>query len=217
MDLPAENHSWFHPRDTEGGALAPLNDMAFGRLWHGFMTARVMIAIALLLLQILIHALGQPVSNWVLLVCGAYLMAALAIRVLARPARVGQTLGVQWITTIGVDVAAYSALQLLQAGNVNYAPLLGLPLLLASVLGSRTLALGTAAVITLMLLAEAWWVALHQPGESTARFLQAGLTGTGYFIVAFLANQLAARLAPQSRSRGAARWRRGCRPRSASW
>lgn len=196
METPAENHSWFHPRDTEGSLLAPLDDMAFSRLWHGFMTARVLIALALLLLQALIHTLGQPVSGWVLGVCVGYLSAALAIRVLGRPLLAGRGFGSQWVTTIGVDVVVYSALQILQTtSSVNYAPLLGLPLLLASILGSRTVALGTAAAITLLLLGEAWWLTLHQPGDATGRFLQAGLTGTGYFIVAFLANQLASRLA----------------------
>jgi two-component system sensor histidine kinase PilS (NtrC family) len=44
-------------------------------------------------------------------------------------------------------------------------------------------------------LAEAWVIALQLPQEMAPRFLQAGLTGLGYFAVAVLVNQLAARLA----------------------
>jgi two-component system, NtrC family, sensor histidine kinase PilS len=63
------------------------------------------------------------------------------------------------------------------------------------VLGSVSLALATAAAVTLLLLADAWWVSLLAPTDVTSRFMQAGLTGSGLFIVAFLTNQLAARLA----------------------
>ena len=191
----AGRHSWFHPRDSEGSMLPAGTDLASVRLWHGFMTARVMMAGALLLLQALIHALGQPVSNWTLAVCGAYLLATLAMRLFGRPELPGRSFSGQWVGTIGSDVLAYSALQMLQSGSMNYAPLFGLPLLLASVLGSRLLALGTAAAITLLLLGEAWWTSLNGASEGTSRLLQAGLTGLGYFIVAFLGNQLAARLA----------------------
>ena len=39
------------------------------------------------------------------------------------------------------------------------------------------------------------WLSLQAPGDATPRFLQAALTGAGCFVVALLANQLAARLA----------------------
>ena len=209
MSSAAENQSWFHPRDSEASVLPPSNDLAFGRLWHGFMTARLMMAMAILLLQGLVHALGQQVNPWVLAVCGSYLAATIAVRVLAQPTVPGRGRSPQWFYTIGVDLLAFALLQWLQHSTVNYAPLFGLPLLLASVLGSRMLALGTAAAITLLLLGEAWWAGANNPAEATARLLQAGLTGLGYFIVAFLANQLASRLAREEqlarRSESAAR------------
>jgi two-component system sensor histidine kinase PilS (NtrC family) len=113
------------------------------------------------------------------------------VRMLARPKRPGSTFDAQWLSTIGVDVLAFSALNFLQPGAINYTALFALPVLLASVLGPMLLALGTAASVTLLLLADA---SLHPLGESTARFLQAGLSGSGFFIVALLANQLALRL-----------------------
>jgi two-component system sensor histidine kinase PilS (NtrC family) len=83
----------------------------------------------------------------------------------------------------------------LQSSGINYTPLFALPVLLASILGPIALALGTAASVTLLLLMDAWWASLHLTGESAARFLQSGLSGSGFFAVALLANQLALRLA----------------------
>lgn len=180
---------------AQGAAFSGREDFAFERLWNGFMTARILIALVLLLLQGFIYGLGQPVAEWLVLLCGSYLAAALAVRFLSRPQPPGQTFDPQWVATIGVDLLAFSALQHMQAGGINYTPLFALPVLLASVLGPVLLALGTAAVVTLLLLADAWSLSLQPFGEGASRFLQAGLTGTGIFVVAFLANQLAARLA----------------------
>jgi two-component system, NtrC family, sensor histidine kinase PilS len=104
---------------------------------------------------------------------------------------------------------AISTLQFLQAAGINYTPLFALPVLMGSVLGSGLLALGTAAGVALLLLMDAWVLSMSVPAETAARFLQAGLTGIGYFALAFLANQMAARLSREEsaarRSRRAAR------------
>lgn len=171
-------------------------DSAFDRLWHGFMTARVMIALVLLALLASLFGLGQAVNSGLMLICGVYLSAALAVRLFAKPLPPGQTFDAQWFSTIGVDIMAFSALQYLQAGGINYTPLFALPLLLAAVLGSLLLALGTAAGVALLLLGDAWVQTLTH-GDSASRFLQAGMTGIGFFVVAFLGNQLASRLSRQ--------------------
>lgn len=180
------------PRDAVAG------DSAFYRLWRGFMTARVTIAVALLALLALLYGLGgagRGVNIWLVGLCTSYLAAAIAVRIFTRPLPPGRAFDPQWVSTIGVDLLAFSTLQFLQAGNVNYLPLFALPVLTAGVLGSQLLALATAASVTLLLLGDAWLWALHLPEGDAARFLQAGLTGIGYFAVALLANQLAARLA----------------------
>ncbi|MBW8722522.1 MAG: PAS domain-containing sensor histidine kinase, partial [Polaromonas sp.] len=59
---------------------------------------------------------------------------------------------------------------------------------------------GTAASVTLLLLVDAWSNALQQLGDSSARFLQSGLSGSGFFLVALLANHLALRLAREEQS-----------------
>jgi len=182
---------------------------SFGRLWHVFMTARVAIAAVLVILQAFIYALGNIPNHWSIATCIAYLCATLAVRVWSRPRPPGSTFDAQWVLTIGVDVIAFSALNFLQSSGINYTPLFALPVLLSSVLGPILLAFGTAASVTLLLLADAWWSSLQALGDSNARFLQSGLSGSGFFLVALLANHLALRLAREEqlakRSQSAAR------------
>jgi len=189
--------SWFGTDARTPGAAASVTtgDAAYGRQWHAFMTARVMIAGVLLLMQVFAYLLGQSASLLLLDLCTLYLVATLAVRLLASPPKSqGQGFDKQWVMTIAVDVLCYSALHFLQGGNINYTPLFALPVLLAAVLGSLLLALGTTAAVTLLLLTDAWWMALQLPAEVTSRFLQAGLTGSGLFVVALLTHQLASRL-----------------------
>lgn len=191
--------------------VALTRDSAFARLWRGFMSARVAIGLVLLALLTVLSALvpGLNVSDWLIGLCLAYVAAALAVRMFTRPSPPGRTFDPQWVFTIGVDLVAFSTLQFLQAGGINYSPLFALPVLMGSVLGSGLLALATAAGVALLLLADAWVLSLHVPADTAARFLQAGLTGSGYFALAFLANQVAGRLAREERA--ARRGRRAAR------
>jgi two-component system sensor histidine kinase PilS (NtrC family) len=178
------------------------DDSAFYRLWRGFMTARVVIAFALVILLGALWSLGpaRGVNGWLVGLCGTYLAAALTVRALTRPLPPEQGFDPQWVSTIGIDLLAFATLQFLNAAGINYLPLFALPVLTAGVLGSPLLALGTAAAVTLLLLGDAWiWALQQQSDEYTSRFLQAGLTGIGYFAVALLANQLAVRLAREER------------------
>lgn len=168
---------------------------SFGRLWHVFMIARVAIATVLVILQAILQTLGHTLNRWALAVCIAYLCATLAVRLWTRPRPPRSTFDAQWIFTIGLDVIAFSLLNFFHHSGINYTPLFALPVLLASVLGPILLAFGTAASVTLLLLADASWISLQGAGDFNARFLQAGLSGSGFFLVAWLANQLALRLA----------------------
>jgi two-component system sensor histidine kinase PilS (NtrC family) len=192
-DVPAPSSDYAFASEPAGVT----RDSAFGRLWRGFMTARVAIAIVLLVLLSALFMLvpGLNISYWLIGLCSAYLVAVLAVRMFTQPSPPGQTFDPQWVSTIGVDLVAFSALQFLQAGGINYSPLFALPVLMGSVLGSGLLALGTAAGVALLLLTDAWVLSLHVPSETAGRFLQAGLTGSGLFALAFLANQMAGRLA----------------------
>jgi two-component system sensor histidine kinase PilS (NtrC family) len=197
MNTPSEVPSWFGPSSLTGAALPPEQPTEFVRLWRGFMTARVTLGLMLLLLQGVLFALGQSHSSSLMLICLGYFLATLVVRLLYSARRLGPSFDPQWIVTIGVDVLAFGALQFLQGASINYAPLLALPVLLASVLGSLPLALGTAAGVTLLLLSHAGWLSLTDVADPTARFAQSALTGAGGFVIAFLANQVSTRLASE--------------------
>ena len=184
--------------DGQFGAVEGDPDLgSFRRIWRVFMTARIAIASVLASLQIVIFVMGSGSSRVAVLVCSAYMLATMAVRIwgTARPPR--SRFDTQWLLTIGVDVLAFSLLEHQQAGGINYAPLFALPVLLASVLGPILLALGTAATVTLLLLAHAWWTSLLGAADVNLRLLQAALGGSGFFLAALLANQLAVRLAQQ--------------------
>lgn len=207
MNTPSH---WFETGDKIAGAWENEPEVgSFGRLWRVFMTARVAIAAVLVVLQAVIYALGNITDGWSIALCIGYLCATLAVRLWARPRPPGSTFDAQWVLTIGVDVITFSLLNFLQSSGINYTPLFALPVLLSSILGPILLAFGTAASVTLLLLVEAWWSSLQGVGDSSARFLQSGLSGSGFFLVALLANHLALRLAREEqlakRSQSAAR------------
>lgn len=161
------------------------------------MTARIAIAVVLVAVLGALHTLAPAlnVSRWLVGLCVTYLLAAAAVRVFVVPRGPGRAFDAQWVSTIGVDLVAFAALQYLQAGGMNYSPLFALPVLMAGVLGSTVLALGTAAGVAILQLADAWVLSLEVPAESASRFFQAGLAGTAYFALAFVVNLLARRLA----------------------
>jgi two-component system, NtrC family, sensor histidine kinase PilS len=179
---------------SAGNYLATV-DAPFVRMWRGFLTGRVMVALALLVLQGAGQIINQVADPTVLALCVAYLVATVALRVLARQGPPSPGAGPQWLPSIGLDLAAITAMQLLHAGTMNYTPLFGLPILMAAVLGTLTLALGTTAGVTLLLLGWAWWMGARTGEDDAQRYLQSALTGTGYFIVSYLVHQLATRLA----------------------
>ena len=195
MSPPPEAQSWFGPSLLEPGLEKAENPKEFERLWRGFMTTRVTLGLVLLLLQSTIYVLGVSKDATLILISTVYLAAALIVRLKTRPRQLGFTFDPQWIATIGVDILSFAALQAVQGGSINYAPLFALPILMASVLGSLLLALGAAASVTLLLFADAAWMSMQANGDATAHFLQAALTGAGGFVIAFLASQIATRLA----------------------
>ena len=195
MNQPSEAHSWFGPSLLEPGLEPSDNPQEFERLWRGFMTMRVTLGLVLLLLQSTLYALGTSHDNTLILLCTGYFAAALTVRLKARPRQLGHSVDILWLATIGIDILAFASLQTAQGSSINYAPLFVLPILMASVLGSLLLAMGAAASVTLLLFAYAAWVSLQLPADTTAHFFQAALTGAGCFIIAFLASQIATRLA----------------------
>jgi two-component system, NtrC family, sensor histidine kinase PilS len=175
-------------------------DDAMGRLWNGFMAARILIAGVLVVVLLMLRMFGQLPSNLAFAVCLGYLALAVWTRVMARPLRPSMGFDPQWLWTVGADVGVFAVLLFSQIGILNFTPLFALPVLLASVLGPLLLALATAAAVTLVLLADA----LQSSGgfgtaEMATRYSQAALSSAGLFAVAYLTNQLATRLVRQER------------------
>jgi two-component system, NtrC family, sensor histidine kinase PilS len=197
MASPPENHAWFAQAPIDIVLDSADNLSEFERLWRGFMTARVTLGLVLMVMQAGLWSMGQTGNATLVFICSAYFVAALAVRLFAKPRFLGRSFDPQWLLTVGVDVVVFSALHFMQSGSINYAPLMALPILLASVLGSLFLAMGTAAAVALLLLAHSSWQALQMAGESSSQFAQSALTGAGCFVLAFLSNQLSARLALQ--------------------
>ncbi len=195
MKPEPDAQSWFGPAVLESVVEQADQPGEFERVWRGFMTARVTLGLVLLVLQSTIYTLGNTQDPTLILICTAYFGATLAVRVFAKPRALSTTLDLQWLSTIGVDILTFAALQFTHGSSINYAPLFALPVLVASILGSLLMALGAAASVTLLLFAYAAWLSLQVPGDTTAYFLQAALTGAGCFSVTFLAHQMASRLA----------------------
>jgi two-component system, NtrC family, sensor histidine kinase PilS len=189
--------SWFLPQGESSRRIPPsrlTQALPSPRLWAYLMWARVFIAAMLLLLHVYIY-LQDNRQFWLASLCGAYLVATVAVLVRGKTPLNSEVWSPRWAMTLWVDLAVFAVLQWFQQGGINYTPLFALPVLLASILGPLLLALGGAAVATIVLLAQAWSSTLQDPGLLTSRFLQAGLTGTGLFLIAMLANQLSLRLA----------------------
>jgi len=197
MPNAAPDHSWFGPTALEPVSEPTGDTLEFTRLWQAFMTARLTLGLVLFVLQSGLYAAGLNQSRLLIGICLAYFLGTLGTRLFLRPRYLGQAFNRAWGVLIGLDIGVFSALQLMQGNTLNYTPLFALPILLTSVLGSLRLALGTAASITMLLLASTYWIHRAAPGDATSAFVQAALAGAGYFLIALLAHQLAARLASE--------------------
>ena len=198
--------SEFAPDDSrfmarEATRLVQSGQTAFERIYRTFLAARAALGVALMVTLGVAGLFGLRPSAAVAFVSVAYAAMSISMWLLPRfqkPAVVRPLapLGrAQWLATIGVDLACFIALHVLASGSsLNYAALLVLPVLMAGVLTPRLLALATAAGATLALLATAWLIVLAG-GDGTLQMTQAGLAGSGFFVITVLAGELARRLA----------------------
>lgn len=174
---------------------------AFERLYRAFIAARAALGLALVLALAVGGAFGLRPNLWAALVSVAYAGVAISmwalprLRLPAQPRAMAQLRSPQWLATIGVDLLCFTALHVIaQGASLNYVALLVLPVLMAGVLTPRSMALATAAAVTLALLGAAWPTSLGG-SDSTLQMTQAALAGTGFFVITLLAGELAGRLA----------------------
>lgn len=193
---PSER-SWFGPAAPWAAVIHTDDTREFSRIWQGFMTARFTLGLVLLAMQVTMFATGTAGNVWLIAISLAYFASTLTTGLFGRPLFLGDSFNRHWIRLVGLDVLAFSSLQILQGTHVNYTPLFALPILLASVLASLRLALGTAAGVTVLLLGSTWLSHVAGGTDATLSLLQAALTGVGYFAIALLANQLSNRLSAE--------------------
>lgn len=164
------------------------------RLWNGFLNGRVVVAVVLLALQGLSLTVQSQISPLLWSVCAIYLALTVFTRIAGRRAPPPPQIGWHWLPLIGVDIAVVCLLQLQQTSPMNYAPLLALPILMASALGTLLLAFATTAGVTLLLLGWTGWTGRQGMADLTQQYFQTALTCAGYFLMAYLTHQLAQRL-----------------------
>lgn len=190
-----------------GGLPAPhisraLLETGFERLWQAFMSARVLLGLSVLALHLSARWMGQPLRPWALGLGLLYAVISISQRLWDRPRGPEQDFDRQWLSVIGLDLLFVGLLHLPLFGGVqvlgmHYTPLLGLPVLMAAILGSRPVALGTAALAALMLLGVAALGARHALWDNASDFVQSGLLGAGLMALAWVTNHLAVRLASE--------------------
>jgi len=174
---------------------------AFDRIYRVFLGARAALGVALILTVVLASMFGSRQSILVALVSVAYAVLVLSMWLLPRfnravqPHELARLRGPQWMATIGADIVTFTSLHLLSpSSSFNYVALLVLPVLMAGVLTPRVQALATAAGVALALLGSAW-LSVLSGGDATTLMTQAGLAGSGLFVITVLAGELAGRLA----------------------
>ncbi len=181
------------PKDAGGSG--------FHRLYRSFLAARAALGLALVATQLITAWLGASTSLGPSLLCAAYAMQALGLWLTPRlqrgvsPKALSRISSPHWWLSIGLDLMLFGLLHVLdREAGVNYGALFVLPVLMAGVLSPRLLALATAAMAALLMLGVAAWAMLegHDVG---LRLTQAGLVGSGFFVISLLASELAGRLA----------------------
>ncbi len=179
----------------------PPTPTTFERIYRAFIAARAALGLALVVTLGVAGGFGLRPTRAVALVSVAYAVLTITMWMLPRfrtaavPQSLARLQSPQWLATIGADLVFFTALHLLAPGSsLNYVALLVLPVLMAGVLTPRILALATAAAVTLALLVTAWLEGLGG-GDAALLMTQAGLSGSGFFVITVLAGELAGRLA----------------------
>jgi two-component system sensor histidine kinase PilS (NtrC family) len=172
-----------------------MQPQTFDRFWSTFTKARLAVASALMALQLFAMVWGSSGHWFSAVICGLYVLSVLRDWMAPTPSTEAGSRAWPWTLSVGVDLVVFALLQLLQHGAFNYTLLFALPVLMAAILGTRSMALGAAAVATLFLLGDVAWALLSTGDDSAPRFVQSAITGAGLFLVALLAHQLALRLA----------------------
>lgn len=186
-------------QSREARRVAGASDPALRRVFGTYVAARAVLGLLLAVVPwvVTLPSAGSPLP--MLLLCVGYAAQSVALWLLPQwrqPAdaplmtRLGRG---QWLATIGFDTLVFAALHLYDpSANLNFGALLVLPVLMAGVLTARVAALGTAAVVAMVLLVGVFRTTTSL-GDGLL-FTQAGLAGIGVFMIALLAGEVSGRL-----------------------
>ncbi|MEO8080784.1 MAG: ATP-binding protein [Caldimonas sp.] len=179
---------------------------AFERIYRAFLAARAALGVALVVTLAAAGVFGLRPTFAVATLNVVYATLAISMWMLPRfhagaePRLLARLRSPQWLATIGADLVLFTGLHVASPGSsFNYVALLVMPVLMAGVLTPRLPALATAAAATIALLVAAW-LSLLAGGDVALLMTQAGLAGTGFFVIAVLAGELAGRLAREEMS-----------------
>ena len=183
----------------EARRLAASNDTALRRVFRTYVAARAVLGLLLALVPWVVSAPNVRSTLPLILLCLGYAAQSITLWMLpqVRPDESAPMVRLrrrQWLATIGFDLLVFTALHLVDPGaNLNFAALLVLPVLMSGVMTTRLAAVGTAAVVALVLLSGVFRSAPNF-GDGGLLFTQAGLAGIGVFMIALLASEFSGRL-----------------------
>lgn len=193
---------------SEDQPRAGISGNTLQRLYRAFMGARAALGLALLATQSLAGLLGSRPGTTTATLALVYGVQTVLAWLLPRWFGGGASQALepqnsltlrQWGLSIGLDLLLFSLLHALDPGGLSYGALFIMPALMAGVLLPRLRALACAALASLVLLGVAAWSVL-QGLEGALRISQAGLLGSGLFVVTLLASELASRLGREERA-----------------
>jgi two-component system sensor histidine kinase PilS (NtrC family) len=179
---------------TRPQALTPASRASFWRSLQTLNLTRIVIALVLLAYMTIGVRDSGHLPPLYAETCIAYLLVALLFAGVTTYRR--QRFLVQLSTQIAFDIAAISLLYFGAGGPRSGMGVLYLfPLAAAAVLAPLLLAMFSAALATLVVLADSAYRILA--GEPESHVLQAGLYGAAFMVLALVVNRLAARLIGQ--------------------
>lgn len=180
---------------------------AFTRLLRAFLGARTLLGVVLLIGVGTSVLMERSVHTATTVVMALYALLAIAWWVWPQQ-RQEKTLSVlpvfshtqQTVSAVIIDLLFFSVLNQLPYGiNLNATALMALPVLMASVLLRRFLAVATAAAATLLLIAGSF-IDLWIGDSSFSALTTAGVAGLGFFAIAFVVSELSLRLSQEQLS-----------------
>ena len=165
MQAAADEGTWVQAQLTADELPRAFSEeFAAGRIWLGFMTARLMIAILVLALLLMARGVDGMGSSrgWVGLVVFfvAYMAATAFARFRMAPVRLGADFEQYWPYTVGLDLAVYFVIGWAEpaGSSVSYFPLLALPPLVCAVLGTWRMTALSALLAGLLISLGSWHV-----------------------------------------------------------